>query len=472
VTSPWPDSPPSAAHRAAFADAKPVPYWLDALPEREPYPALAAQTNADLCIVGGGFTGLWAALHAKRADPWRDVVLLEQDTIGIGASGRNGGFVVASLTHGISNGLARFEDEMPELERLANENFAGLKQDLQAHDIDCDFEETGELLAILEPYQDAWIEEESELLRKFGHEVETFDANEMQQQVRSPTYRGGVWDKTGAGVLDPGKLADGLRQAAIRLGVRIYEGTRVQGLNDAGPVVEVETNGGRVRARRVLLATSAYPGLLKEMRRYIAPVYDYALMSEPLSETQKNDIAWHNRQGIGDGGNQFHYYRLTADNRILWGGYEAVYRFGGPVKPSLDEHEKTFATLSQHFFTSFPQLNGLKFTHKWGGAIDTCSRFSVFFGTAHKGKTAYAIGYTGLGVAATRFGAQTALEILDGQQSALRYVTEKPVPFPPEPLKYAVIQLTRNRLAAADTNHGKRGIWLKTLDRLGLGFDS
>jgi len=142
------------------------------------------------------------------------------------------------------------------------------------------------------------------------------------------------------------------------------------------------------------------------------------------------------------------------------------------VKAKYDVDDKTFGVLSQHFFTTFPQLEGVKFRHKWGGAIDTCSRFSVFFGTAHAGKTAYAIGYTGLGVAATRFGAQTALDLLRGEQRDLRYFTTKPVPFPPEPLKTAVIQLTRNRLAAADRNEGKRGIWLKTLDRLGLGFDS
>jgi len=470
VTFPWPDSPPTLEHRAAYLDAEPRPYWLSNLPPREPYPPLASSTNADLCIVGGGFTGLWAALHAKRDDPWRDVVVLEKDTIGFGASGRNGGFIVSSLTHGISNGLTRFEDEMPELEQLAQENFDGFKRDLQTHNIDCDFEETGELLAILEPYQDAWIEEEAAQLIEFGHEVETLDAGSMRAQLDSPLYRGGVWDKTGAGILDPGKLADGLTQAVIRQGVRIYEGTAVEGLCDEGNHVEVRTDAARIQAKRVLLATSAYPPLLRQLKRYIAPVYDYALVTEPVD--LETTIGWHNRQGVGDGANQFHYYRLTADNRILWGGYEAVYRFGGPVKPSLDDHDKTFAKLSQHFFTTFPQLEGTRFTHRWGGAIDTCSRFSVFFGTAHQGKTAYAIGYTGLGVAATRFGAQTALNILAGNTPDLRYVNEKPVPFPPEPLKYAVIQLTRNRLQAADKNEGKRGIWLKMLDRLGLGFDS
>ena len=194
------------------------------------------------------------------------------------------------------------------------------------------------------------------------------------------------------------------------------------------------------------------------MRRYIAPVYDYALMTEPLSDDQQDAIGWKHRQGVGDGANQFHYYRLSKDNRILWGGYDAVYRYGGPVEPKYDDYDPSFAMLSQHFFTTFPQLEGIKFTHRWGGAIDTCSRFSAFFGTAHHGRTAYAVGYTGLGVAATRFGAQTALDLLDGKDTEatrLELVKNKPVPFPPEPLRYPVIQLTANRMARADRQPGQ-----------------
>jgi glycine/D-amino acid oxidase-like deaminating enzyme len=471
VSFPWPESAPSAEQKAAFADAEPAPFWLATLPRRDPHPALEITTETDLCIVGGGFTGLWAALHAKRQNPDRDVVVLEAATIGYGASGRNGGFCIASLTHGTANGIARFEDEVPTLERLAVENFVGMKADLATHGIDCDFEETGDILVVLEPYQEEWIEEEVELMRRFGHEVEVFDREQMQKEVASPIYRGGIWDKTNSAVLDPGKLADGLRSAASKLGVRIYEHTPATSLSPG----RVQTQNGSVTASKTLLATSAYKPLLREMRRYVAPVYDYALMTEPLSIDQKEAIGWNRRQGVGDSANQFHYYRLTTDNRILFGGYDAVYRYGGPVRPDLDDDAHSFGMLSQHFFTTFPQLNGIKFTHRWGGAIDTCSRFSAFFGTAHKGRTAYALGYTGLGVASTRFGAQTALDLLDNKETEatrLKYVQTKPVPFPPEPLRYAVIQLTRNRLDAADKNQGKRGLWLKTLDRLGLGFDS
>src|SRR3954466_2132118 len=145
---PWPASAPTAAHRAAYADAEPRAFWLSA--PSEAAPALHGVVEADLCIVGGGFTGLWAALYAKALDPGRDVVVLEAETAGFGASGRNGGFCVASLTHGIDNGLARFASEMETLERLGLENFAGLRADLDTHGIDCDFEATGELLALTE----------------------------------------------------------------------------------------------------------------------------------------------------------------------------------------------------------------------------------------------------------------------------------------------------------------------------------
>jgi glycine/D-amino acid oxidase-like deaminating enzyme len=198
-------------------------------------------------------------------------------------------------------------------------------------------------------------------------------------------------------------------------------------------------------------------------------------MSEPLSAEQRAAIGWRGRQGLSDVQNQFHYYRLSSDDRILWGGYDAVYRYGGPVDARLDVDDATFAKLAQHFFTTFPQLRGLRFSHRWGGAIDTCSRFSVFFGTEFDGRVAYAVGYTGLGVAASRFGARVALDLLDGRETEatrLNFVRRRPLPFPPEPLRSAVIQLTRNRLAAADRRQGRRGLWLGLLDRMGLGFDS
>ncbi len=474
MTPPWPTTAPTRAELATFADAEPRSFWtrepLDALP------VLRGVQDADLCIVGGGFTGLWAALHAKADDPARDVVLVEAESAGFGASGRNGGFLVSSLTHGLANGLARFGPEMETLERLGTENYDGLRADLQRHGIDCDFQPTGELTVLLEPHELEWLDEEAELLRRFGHTVEVFpDAAAMQAEVASPTYQAGLCQTDGAAIVDPGKLVAGLRAAALGAGVRMFEHSPVSAMRREGDAVDVFASQGRVRARRVLLATSAHRSLLPSVRHRVLAVYDYVLVSEPLSAAQLASIGWSRRQGIGDAANRFHYYRLTADNRILWGGYDAIYRFGGRVGPQHDESAAVFGRLAQHFFTTFPQLRGLRFTHRWGGAIDTCSRFSVFFGTAHGGRVSHATGYTGLGVGAARFGARVALDLVDGRDTEatrLRYVRAKPVPFPPEPLRYAVVQATRNRLAAADEAGGRRGAWLRTLDRLGLGFDS
>jgi glycine/D-amino acid oxidase-like deaminating enzyme len=477
--SPWPRSAPTAAHRASYADAIPRTFWLDeehgGVERPTPEPALVGDVTTDLCIVGGGYTGLWAALHAKRDDPSRDVVLVEGETCGFGGSGRNGGFCVASLTHGLGNGLTRFPEELATLERLGLENHAGLCADVERLGIDCELEHTGEMDVILDPTTTVTeLEEHAALLRAHGHEVQVLDRDAARAELHSPVVQGAVWDRTGASLVHPGKLALGLRRAALDAGVRIHEHTRAEDLRETPDGVEVLCAQGRVRARRVVLGTNAFAPIVRELRRYVVPVYDYVLMTEPLTPEQRASIGWQHRQGVGDDANQFHYYRLTADDRILWGGYDAVYRFGGPVAARHDESDDTFGRLAQHFFTAFPQLEGVRFSHRWGGAIDTCSRFSVFFGTTHGGKVAYAAGYTGLGVAATRFGGRVALDLVDGRDTEatrLRYVQEKPTPFPPEPLRSVGIAITRNRMAAEDRT-GKRGLWLRTLDRLGLGFDS
>ena len=450
------------------------PYWPQTLPARAAHEPLEGAQSAQLCIVGGGFTGLWAALYAKELDPAREVVILEAARCGEGASGRNGGFLNYSLTHGIENGRVRFPEEIATLERLGMRNFRELAADLERLGIDAEYEATGELDVAVAEHELEGLAQAKRLYEEFGQRAELLDQTAVREQLDSPLYLGGLWLRSGAALVNPAKLADGLRRAALAAGVRIHEHSGVRTLRRAGGGVEAITDAGIVRCERALLATSAHRPLLGGLRRYIAPVYDYALMSEPLEPAALERIGWHNRQGVGDSGNRFHYYRLTADNRILWGGFEAVYRYGGPVSPHLDDHDQTFARLAANFFTNFPALAGLRFSHRWGGAIDTCSRFSVFFGRALDGRVSYALGYTGLGVGASRFGARTALDLLDGRDSeatALRFVRTRPVPFPPEPLRSAVIALTRNRLAAADRS-GRRGLWLRALDRAGLGFDS
>ncbi|MEU5057931.1 MULTISPECIES: FAD-dependent oxidoreductase [unclassified Streptomyces] len=461
----------------SLADAKPLSYWLDDPGRPGARPALTGDERCDLLVVGGGYSGLWTALLAKERDPGRDVVLLEGQEVGWAASGRNGGFCAASLTHGVANGLARWPGEIGKLEELGNRNLDAIEDAVARYSIDCDFERTGELDVATEPHQVTELREFHQELTEAGLAggTELLDADATREQVDSPTFLGALYDRRGVAMLHPAKLAWGLKQACLDLGVRVYEHTPALELSSSGAGTAVRTPYGRVFSQHVALGTNVFPSLVKRVRSYTVPVYDYALMTEPLTDDQLASIGWKNRQGLGDSANQFHYFRLSADNRILWGGYDAIYPYGGRVRAEYDHRPETYAKLAGQFFTCFPQLEGVRFSHAWGGAIDTCSRFSAFFGTAHKGRVAYAAGYTGLGVGATRFGADVMLDLLSGERTErteLEMVRTKPLPFPPEPFAYTGIALTKWSLARADDNGGRRNLWLKAMDKAGLGFDS
>jgi glycine/D-amino acid oxidase-like deaminating enzyme len=205
------------------------------------------------------------------------------------------------------------------------------------------------------------------------------------------------------------------------------------------------------------------------------PLYDYALMTEPLSEAQLQDIGWKERQGLTDAGNQFHYYRMSADNRILWGGWDANYYRGGRVDEAYEQRGGSHELLADQFFETFPQLEGLAFSHRWAGPIDSTARFTAAYGTSHQGRVAFAAGHTGLGVGASRFSADVALDLLSGEAtSRTRYgiVRNKPFPIPPEPIRNPIVQFTRARTFDADNNQGRRGAWLRLLDTFGVGFNS
>jgi glycine/D-amino acid oxidase-like deaminating enzyme len=237
--------------------------------------------------------------------------------------------------------------------------------------------------------------------------------------------------------------------------VTIHDDSRVTGLTESGSgsgsTVTVGTVAGSVTAKRVILATNGFPSLLKRLSLHTVPVYDYALGTAPLTTAQLESIGWGGREGVTDVGNEFHYYRLTRDNRILWGGYDAVYHYGSKIGPQLDERPETFRMLAQQFFDTFPQLDGLRLDYGWGGVIDTCTRFAAFYGTALGGKVGYSMGFTGLGVGSTRFAADVVLDLLSGSETELtrlKMVRTKPLPWPPEPFRALGIGWTKAALAA------------------------
>jgi len=452
-------------------------FWIDDLPAalRPDRAPLRGVETSDLVIVGAGYTGLWTALLAVLRDPGRRVVIVEANRTGWAASGRNGGFCESSLTHGHENGARRWPDEIDTLERLGLQNLDEIEQTVADLGLDVQFERTGQLAPAIEPHQLAWLDEWREEAAG-DPDVEYLDEAAVRASVASPTYLAAMWEKRTCALVHPARLAAELARAAEERGVRIFERSRVTGVETPrGGGVSIVTEGGRVDADHAVLATNVFPSLLRRNRLMTVPVYDYALMTEPLTPEQWDAIGWRDRQGIGDMANQFHYYRPSRDGRILFGGYDALYHYGRRVDPRYEDRPDVWEKLASHFFTTFPQLEGLRFTHQWAGAIDSSTQFTAFYGTARGGRVAYASGFTGLGVGSTRFAGQVMLDLLAGaetERTALEMVRRRPLPFPPEPAAAIGINATRWSMDRADHNEGRRNVLLKTLDALGLGFDS
>ncbi len=463
--------PSDAAVDAALHEVRDACFWIEDVAQPHRFPGLTGDHRADLVVVGGGYAGLWTAVRAQQRDPGRRVVLVESRRLGWAASGRNGGFCAASVTHGEENGRTRWPEEYDLLDRLGTENLDGIEQTVRDLGMDVDFERTGELSVAVEPHQVEWLREAAD---QGGGRF--LDQAAVRAEVDSPTYLAGLAGNDTA-LLHPAKMVDELARVATDLGVQIFENSHVESLtagDRTGPVT-VRTGAGSVRADRVALGTNVFPALLRRWRPYTVPVYDYVVMTEPLSSRQVEEIGWAGRQGLDDLANQFHYYRLSADDRILFGGYDAVYRFGKQVRADYEHRPVSHRRLVEHLLTTFPQLEGIKVTHRWAGPIDTSTRFCAFYDTALQGRVAHTAGFTGLGVGASRFAADVVLDLLSGEpteRTALEMVRRKPLPFPPEPVASLGVQATRWALDRADHRRGRRNLWLRSLDRLGLGFDS
>ena len=317
--------------------------------------------------------------------------------------------------------------------------------------------ERGELLVATEPYQIDGLQDLLKRSAPYDEEWTWLEADQVRAEVNSPTYLGALYGRHDVALVNPARLAWGLRRACLDLGVRVYERTPALALDQAPRAVSVRTPYGRIRAARVALATNAFPPLLKRLNYYIVPVYDYVLVTEPLSVEQRRSIGWEKRQGISDAGNQFHYYRTTVDGRILWGGYDAVYYRGNGFGPQFDQNPASFGRLAEHFFQTFPQLRGAALHARVRRRDRYVLTIQSVLGHGARRTVAYALGYTGLGVGASRFGAQVMLDLLDKrdtERTRLEMVRSKPVPFPPEPIRSWVINATRRSLDQADRHAG------------------
>jgi glycine/D-amino acid oxidase-like deaminating enzyme len=466
-------------HLDALKDAVTRPLWHDPDIMPEPLAPISSDQKCELLIVGGGFTGLWAAMQLKERKPDADIILIEQTFIGDGASGRCGGFLSTTLAHGETNTGYRFPDEAERLQELGIQNMRELLETLERYNIDARYEKTGEMHVALNPESAKEIHQEYRQALAKGEDVVWFDQESVREQVNSPQLFAGVWGRGGQdGVIDPARLCWGLKEVLVnQLGVRIFEGTRLLGVEPVGTqAMQASCEGGVIHSDKVLMATNAFTSTIGRIRRSVIPVWDYQIATEPLTDEQLDRIAWgkKSRHALADVVNMFHYFRLTKDNRITWGGGGAVrYYFNNGIDDKLMNAPACYEQLAKEFFEMFPQLDDVKFSHQWGGIIATSTRFCMVPGVAHRGRLAWSVGYTGHGVGASRFGARIGLELLGYEPTdviKMQFVTKKSLRWPPEPFRWLSVRLTQHELIKADRNDGKRGLWLKFLDRLGLGF--
>jgi len=457
----------------SLAEARPYPVWQETRTQASAAPRLTGNISCDLAIVGGAFVGLWTALMARQRWPDANIGVLEAGQCGGEASGRNGGFCAPSISHGVSNALKRWPKEAEQLVRLGRENLVAFEQDLQRYGMEVAFERSGKLNVASQPWQVDGLKSMQRNYARFGIECEFLQGDALTSRLDSPAYTAGVFEPNYA-LLNPVKMVAELRRVCLAQGVQLFEHSPVTALRQDGTHQVLEAGLGTVKAAKVARGTNTAPPWLGELKSKVSPIYDYALATQPLDDAQLRAIGWVGRYGIADSGNQFHYLRKTEDNRILWGGYDAIYHFGSRRDEALTQRPESFATLAQQFQAAFPALADVTFSHAWGGIIDTSARTTMFCGTSAAGRVAYAQGFTGQGVSASRFAALTMLDLLEGkstERTQLAMTSTAPFPFPPEPLRYVGVSLAKRSLAREDLT-GHRDWLLKGFDALGIGFDS
>jgi glycine/D-amino acid oxidase-like deaminating enzyme len=385
-----------------------------------PNRALAGSEQADLVVIGGGFTGLWCAYQALTRAPGRRVVLLERDVVGYGASGRNGGFAMTSVHRSLKTLTSYVGDEAARrIYRMSRRSVEGLTETVAREGIQCDARATGVTIVSNTPPQDRRIALELETAARLGigDDFVALDAAAAQERIHSERIRCGFHEKHCA-LINPARLARGLKSTVERLGARVYEGTEVIGWRVEREGVTVKTHDGEIRAGQAIHALNAYGARRPETRAGVVPFYSYICLTRVLTEAEWRSVGWQAREGAEDRRDGLHYFRPLPDGRILWGGRNAPMHADGPnSRYDRDEHQQ--ARLRETFEWFFPQLKHVPFEFHWGGPIGMTRDFlpiiGVFPGSGRR--VAYSYGYNGHGVAATYLAGNAVVDLLDGKKT-------------------------------------------------------
>jgi glycine/D-amino acid oxidase-like deaminating enzyme len=395
-------------------------FWHDALPHPvTPRPALPGDRDADIVIVGAGYTGLWTAYYLKKADPGLRVIVLESEYAGFGASGRNGGWCSALFPSSLGKvaKVAGSRDAAIALQRTLNETVDEVGAVAEAEGIDCHYAKGGTIVLARTPVQLERARAEIAEFREYGfgeEDLRLLTAEEAKAELAASDVLGATYTPHCAAI-QPALLVRGLADVVERMGVQIYERTPVTSIWNG----EARTPHGKVSAETVVRATEGYTKTISGFKRTLAPVYSLMLATEPLSDEQWAEIGLNRRQTFSDGRHLIIYGQRTADGRFAFGGRGAPYHFGSSIKPGYDSHPRVHAELKRVLDELFPTLRDVRVSRTWGGALGVPRDWFASVGFDRAAKLAWAGGYVGDGVGAANLAGRTLADLVRGRRTEL-----------------------------------------------------
>lgn len=413
--------------------------------------------SADVVIVGGGYTGLWTAHYLLQADPALDVVVLEAEHVGFGASGRNGGWVsalwpVGPTTLARRGGAQAARAMVAELQNTVDE----VGRATESAAIDCGFHKGGAIALARSPAQAARARAEVDEAREWGVGTRWLNAAEASERLAASRVEGATFTPHCARV-HPRRLVDGLAATVRAQGAQVHEGVRVEAIEPGRVTL---AHGAQVTARHVIRATEAWTPTLPGQRRTVAPVYSLMVATEPLGAEQWSRIGLAEREVFSDHRHVVIYGQRTVDDRLAFGGRGAPYHFGSRIRPEFDHEATVFADLRATLTDLLPQLGDVRFTHAWGGPLGIARDWHPSVGHDPSTGLGWAGGYVGDGVAATNLAGRTLADLVTGRSSPLTqlpWVGHRSRRWEPEPARWAGINAGLRLAHAADREEARTG---------------
>jgi glycine/D-amino acid oxidase-like deaminating enzyme len=438
-------------------------YWLescrDDLTPRDP---LDGSVQADVAILGAGFTGLWTAYYLLQRDASLRVVVVEKDIAGFGGSGRNGGWCSAGFPVSLGELTRRFgHDAARQLHIAMIQTVDEVGSVAEIEHIDCDYEKGGNLRLARGPHQLPWIQQAWEAYREmgFGDAYHLLSQAETEQRVHIAGVVGALFTPNCA-TIHPGKLVRGLARVVETHGGRIYEQTAATGYVPGSQPV-LRTTRGEVRAHAVVLAGESYLSQLSQLSRQLIPIYSLIVLTEPLSEAQWRQIGWSGRECVASSQYVIDYLSKTTDGRILFGGRGAPYHFGSRIKDVYDRHALTHARLREATMAWFPSVRREQFSHAWGGPLGVPRDWLPTMSFDRQSGIATACGYTGQGVATANLSGRILADLITATPSdltSLPTVGHTSPRWESEPLRYLGIRYVQQGYVRLDRKAQKSGI--------------